>query len=60
MRFKMVGKFKTNTNFLHYKPAYNGHNALDMLLECNLKLFDLSVFACKRVYVYIFSRNKDP
>ena len=28
MRFKMAGKFKTTTNFLHYKPAYNGHNAL--------------------------------
>ena len=23
MRFKMAGKFKTTTNFLHYKPAYN-------------------------------------
>ena len=28
MRFKMAGKFKTTTNFLHYKPAYNGHYAL--------------------------------
>ena len=28
MRFKMAGKFKTTTNFLHYKPANNGHNAL--------------------------------
>ena len=28
IRFKMAGKFKTTTNFLHYKPAYNGHNAL--------------------------------
>ena len=23
MRFKMAGKFKTTTNYLHYKPAYN-------------------------------------
>ena len=22
------GKFKTVTNFLHYKPMYNGHKAL--------------------------------
>ena len=22
------GQIQTKTNFLHYKPAYNGHNAL--------------------------------
>ena len=27
MRFKIAVKFKTVTNFLHYKPTYNGHNA---------------------------------
>ena len=34
----MAGKFKTTTNLLHYKPAYNGHNAIEKRVAISLSV----------------------